>query len=249
MLTVPKNKDGTPFRAPSKIDEAFVLCVTSDAFPASAFLWKLLIWDPTQKENIIPMAISIFDLDVISFYLKDPFEILFYLKQRYLFASNTFTQSELAILAKHLKEGLYIEKWTMMMLDESIQMFITPHFLHAKWKLNNKNWEIIEEPFSSWKNEDFNNLISMMKASMEDGITDAILLLYSLSGSTRDQIFKAIAMLRDDLLKYPEKLYKSCFFPVDDKLIWVMCSRDLSKLTEKMEEISKIRKYWFKSSL
>jgi hypothetical protein len=49
-----------------------------------------------------------------------------------LFASNTFTQSELAILAKHLKEGLYIEKWTMMMLDESIQMFITPHFLHAK---------------------------------------------------------------------------------------------------------------------
>jgi hypothetical protein len=56
------------------------------------------------------MAISIFDLDVISFYLKDPFEILFYLKQRYLFASNTFTQSELAILAKHLKEGLYIEK-------------------------------------------------------------------------------------------------------------------------------------------
>lgn len=246
-FTFKNNSDNTSFTPPIKIDEAFVLCVTSEAFPASAFLGKLLCLDSTIEKDIIPMAISLFDLHLITFYLKDPYEFLFYLKQRYLFNDHIFAQSEIALLWKHLKEGLYTNEWEFHLIDEMYQMDITAHFLQQNWRLNFKNQKV-EPPFYDWKNNHFNELLSKIKSSTNENMTDAILFLYSLSWDSRNKIFEIIDILRLDLKKYSKKSYKSSFLPINDQTIWIMCARDISKEINTMKTIAQIRKYWFKSN-
>jgi len=240
-----ENADWSKFIPPCKIDEAFVLCVTSDNFPSSMMIWKLLAIDPVESD-VIPMVTSIFDLQVIAYYLRDPFEFLFYMKQRFLFSKHIISQSELAILWTHLRQGLHLEKDQWLYIDESMWNVISPHFLQAHGQLPES--EKVDHPRNPWKNSHFEKLVELLKTSGERWFTDAILLLYSLSSEASDQIFELIEDIKKNLRENPQKPFRSAFlsFKEDDAMIWVFCSRDVSILGEEMKNMLEIRKYWQK---
>ena len=94
-------EDGVPINLPSQVDEVYILCITGDHYPAviSQARTHLKIQDGDPH----PIMMSIFDLDVVSYYLRDRFELLYYLRQRSNHTEYFLADSEMALLGFHLK--------------------------------------------------------------------------------------------------------------------------------------------------
>ena len=124
-------KDGVPINLPSQVDEVYILCITGDHYPAviSQARTHLKIQDGDPH----PIMMSIFDLDVVSFYLKDWFELLYYLRQRSNHAQYFLADSEMALLGCHLNEKLFPEEdYTLERLDPSYAQLIDANFQVAQ---------------------------------------------------------------------------------------------------------------------
>ena len=96
-----------PISLPSQVDEVYILCITGDHYPAviSQARTHLKVQDGDPQ----PIMMSIFDLDVVCFYLRDRFELLYYLRQRSNHTKYFFADSEMTLLGCHLNEKLFPE--------------------------------------------------------------------------------------------------------------------------------------------
>ena len=70
-------EDGVPISLPSQVDEVYILCITGDHYPR-AFISQARTHLKIQHGNPHPIMMSIFDLDVVCYYLRDRFELLYY---------------------------------------------------------------------------------------------------------------------------------------------------------------------------
>ena len=82
------NAEGLPIHIDEAIDDAYIVCVTGDHYPAVTMQLKAFL--EKNDTDPYPIAISIFDLDIVSFYLNDPFELLYYLRQRSLMRLTSY---------------------------------------------------------------------------------------------------------------------------------------------------------------
>src|SRR5207302_1024058 len=74
------------------LDEAYLICVTADNYPGLIHqVDHFLTRKPGEPP---PIAISLFDLDVLTFYLKDPFDFVFYQRQRVATADYYIADNE-----------------------------------------------------------------------------------------------------------------------------------------------------------
>ena len=71
--------EGKEIHLSEKLDEAYLLCVTLDHYPAVTH--QVDVYLKRKQHEPVPIALSIFDLDVLAFYLNDPFEFAYYLRQ------------------------------------------------------------------------------------------------------------------------------------------------------------------------
>ncbi len=235
-----KNKDKSIFNKPDCIDEIFVVCLTSDVFPGSLILWKLFFnSDEVWESPIIP--ISLFDIEVLAHYLKDPFEFLFYIKQRTTFAKHILSGSELAILWTHLESGLYIEDEGLMYTTETCQNWLQAHFLYSKGKF--PPGITADLPISKWKNEHFFQLLRQLKETGNIWFTDAILFLYGMSGDCRDDIFEWSRTFLDEMRKIPTKKFKWGAMVFKKDVVAVLCANNLESLEEEMFIYGEAKKY------
>jgi hypothetical protein len=97
--------DGKELRLSETINEAYLLCVTLDHYPAVTHQTDVYL--KKHPEDPYPIALSVFDLDIIAFYLRDPFEFLYYLRQRIGLSDHFKADSEMTLLGFHLKHKLY----------------------------------------------------------------------------------------------------------------------------------------------
>ena len=73
-------KDGTELNFAEQINEVYLLCITIENYPALTHQVHILL---NRKENEpAPVVFSVFDLHLISFYLKDPYDFMYYISQR-----------------------------------------------------------------------------------------------------------------------------------------------------------------------
>ena len=171
------------------LDDAYIICLTGDHYPAiatqlHAFLGKRSV-DP------YPLAMSVFDLDILTFYLTDPFDFLYYLRQRSSFAEHFFADCEMALLGFHLKSKLYpFEHADIAWIDSSSAELIDSNFPIAKGF--RPGTEVAKKPFHYWRNKDFNQIVQALKNSGIPGFTDAIFFLFDLAGAGADNIIEHI---------------------------------------------------------
>ena len=64
------DENGNAVRLTEEINEVFILCVTGDHYPAVMSQARTLL--KKQDDDPFPILVSVFDLDIISFYLTDP---------------------------------------------------------------------------------------------------------------------------------------------------------------------------------
>lgn len=172
------------------IDDAYILCLTGDHYPAviaqmDAYLQK-------QETDPYPPSMSVFDLEILTFYLEDPFELLYYLRQRSTHSEHFITDSEMSFLAFHLSNKLYPdERSEATGISSGFAQLIDANFLAAKGQL--LKTEVADSLFHKWKNEEFDQLVEFVKTAGIPGFTDALFFLYDLSGAGADNLIKVIS--------------------------------------------------------
>lgn len=185
--------DGKELHLDERIDEAYILCVTLDHYPAVAhqveFYLQKAAGDP------FPIAISIFDLDILAFYLRDPFEFLYYLRQRISLYEHYKADNEMSLLGWHLKYKLFRKhEADLVMLDNSFAQLVDANFPVQRGSVPKTS--AADKLYTKWKNEAFQTLVDQIKATKEPGFTDAIFLLYDLAGNGADQLVAAIEIAK-----------------------------------------------------
>ena len=182
------NGDAIPIA--DNVDEAYILCITGDAYPAVITQARVLL--EKKETDPHPILLSIFDLDVIAYYLNDQYDLLYYLKQRSTHADYFMANSEMDLLGFHLKHKLFPDKdYDGTMLDGGYAQLIDASFITAKRNLPKGNES--ENLFHSWKNDAFDELIQQVQLSASrntDQVSTADLLffLYDLAGEGADKL-------------------------------------------------------------
>ena len=243
--------NGQEIRLDDTINDVYIICVTSDHYPAAMYQTKTFL----EKGHEDPAAITvgIFDLELLTYYLRDPFEFLYYLKQRSLLDDIYFGQSEIDLLAYHLKQKLSAPKDEKSgkpidgMLVQGMGGLIDAHFPSARGDV--PKTKAMEKLHSKWENSDFQEIINQLKASKQSGFTDAIFFLYDLAGGAADRFILAAKDLKAKCLR-EEKSLRMGVVSRDQKGFSYVCDyRDEGKLTEHLTEYCAVRKYQTKSDM
>ena len=200
--------EGNRVRLPTRIDHVYILCVTGDHYPAvipqaRTFLSK-------GDEDPHPILMSVFDLDVVSHYLQDRFDFLYYIRQRTNHVEHFFADSEMALLGFHLGHKLFPEDdYNGTMIDAGFSQLVDANFLVARG-----NWPdapAAQELFHTWKNPQFDALVHDIKraaARQPTGQTpeeDALFFLFDQAGKGADQLFSMVQRVKRATLRDGER--------------------------------------------
>ncbi len=176
--------DGRPLsQVEGAFDEVYILCVTGDHYPAVTT--QLNTYLRKNKSDPFPLAMSIFDLEIVTFYLRDPYDLLYYLRQRSNHATLFMSDSEMGFLAFHLRSNLFsTEDFDRIYIPQDIAQLIDAHFPVAKghWP----DTDAADRLFSEWRNEEYTRLVHEVKMSGHHEAADVIFLLYDMHGSEAD---------------------------------------------------------------
>lgn len=190
--------DGKELILSEQIDDAYILCLTLDHYPAVTQQVDVYL----KKEPIdpFPIAISMFDLDILTFYLSDPFEFLYYIHQRIKYYERFNADSEITLLAVHLKHKLQPHnEYDMESYDNSFTQLIDANFPALRGSFSKT--EVTQKLHSEWKNAEFKKLIDEVKSTGEPGFTDAIFFLYDIAGKRADKLVEIINQLKEKTAK------------------------------------------------
>lgn len=182
--------DGTIINPGEAIEEAYIVCVTASVYPAQ--LVQSMHYLKKQNDDPVPIAISLLDLDIITYYLQDPYDFLYYIQQRVALHDKIHAESEITLLGYHLKYRLYInpDEADKMYLDSSYGQLIDADILHrAGYADEPKEKDMLRmRP----DNELYSEIISEIKTISDPRITDIILFLSGLSEETIDEFMRLI---------------------------------------------------------
>lgn len=109
----------------SEIREVYSVCIVLDSYPAITAHTRLFF----AVNSRLPIAMSIFDLEVITTYLKSFDELFDYFKKRTLLSSYIAATGELSVLSHYLKNNLYkLKDSDMLYLDSDFAQYFDHHY-------------------------------------------------------------------------------------------------------------------------
>ena len=198
------DSEGNRVRLPKVIDEVYILCITGDHYPA--VIPQALTYLSKGDQDPHPVMMSVFDLDVVTHYLRDRFDFLYYIRQRSNHADYFLADNEMAMLGFHLRHKLYPDPdATSIMIDPGYCQLVDANFLVARG-----NWRDVpaaQKLFHTWRNPRFDDLVNEIKhissrqpdrrASPED----ALFFLFDQAGKGADQIFSTVLQLKRTTLR------------------------------------------------
>jgi hypothetical protein len=184
---------GKEIHLSESIDDVYILCVTLDHYPAVMHHADVLL--KKQPDDPFPVALSIFDLDVLAFYLTDPFEFAYYLRQRILLGGYFKADTEMSLLGFHLKHKLFKgDEADFAVVGSDFAQLVDANFPVLRGSV--PKTAAADKLRTEWKNEDFQDLVDQAKSTGEPRFTDAVFFLYDLAGKGADELIKTLKLLK-----------------------------------------------------
>ncbi len=232
--------DGKELILSEKIDDAYILCMTLDHYPSVTH--QIDVYLKKSVADPYPIAISTFDLDILTFYLKDPFEFLYYIRQRIKFHDRFKADCETTFLAVHLKYKLYPKSEAdMEAFDNGFAQLIDANFPALYGSV--PKTKATQKLYPEWKNEEFQKLIDQVKSSGNSGFTDAIFFLYDLAGKGADDLIGVIKKVKKASIDDSQLHDARLLYDKGKNGITVMVSDSIGELQKKLISHSIMCKY------
>lgn len=229
------------------LDDAYIICLTSENYPA--VINQINTYLKKRSKDPFPIAINVFDLDILSFYLNDPYQFLYYLRQRITLTNYFNAGNEMTFLAYHLRKKLFKDpKAGRIAITEDFAQLIDANFISLRGGY--PKTEAIEKLYNKWTNSDFFSLIDQIKLLHKPGLTDAVFFLYDLSGDSADKVIELIKNTKDSALKDNKTHDFSLIFDGGKSGITYICSsKDNIQSSKRLVSYCTLRKYKSNSDL
>lgn len=189
------NSDGTDFILPNHIDEVFMMVVTTENYPALTNQAYTML----KKDNSdnYPLALSIFDLELLTHYLSCPYEFLYYMRQRINFIDKFRAETEITYLGYHLTNKIdAFDAMDLVMLDNQFAALIDKNYHMHKLCVSIPD---TDDPIKNkWCDSDFEQLCNDIKSFSSENNAEVIFYLYDWDGKARTDLVK---MLRETKTK------------------------------------------------
>lgn len=184
---------GKPIDLSETIEDVYLICLTLDHYPALPHMIDGLL--KKRSSDPYPVAISVFELDVLATYLADPFEFLYYIRNRVKWADKITASSEMALLGLHLNEKLYLPVGADRVdVHDSFAQLVDANFPVIRGQQRPTTAANMLWP--RWRNHEFDLLVSQVRDVADTGFTDALFMLYDLHRDVADDLMKQIDEVR-----------------------------------------------------
>ncbi|MDO4868466.1 MAG: hypothetical protein Q4A23_02305 [bacterium] len=197
------DKSDKQITLPENIKHAYILCVSNEPYPAVMDQMRAFLMDVDQ---LPPMQLSLFDLDLMAEYFKDPYEFVFYIKQRLENHEDILSSNEIIHLAYHLRCGLFMPRNSdILVVDQSFGQLIDADYYHGK--MGTPKPKKKDSLFNPWQNREFKRLVDIIKQLDDPSVADIVFFLMTIPQEIVDDIMKYINMVNSQVKKDGSKLH------------------------------------------
>ena len=177
-----EDSHGQSIDLPEPIVDAYIVCLTLEPFRAATHMLPGLL--DKREEDPFPLSISMFDLDVMTDFLDDPFEFFYYVRNRVNGSDYFRAASEKALLGFHLDRNLLpMKAYAMMAVPEDWAHRLDGDFRALRG---------LQPPHPSgtcqpnwWKSELLDQVATLLKGSTSPESMDALFAWYDACGSAQ----------------------------------------------------------------
>lgn len=185
------DENGNKLTIPEYINDVYILCVTTENYPAIPYCSFVLLDKKDTNPN--PLFLSVFDLELLAHYLKKPYEFMYYIKQRTILMDYFWADEEIVFLGYHLLHKLWRDpKYHRKSLDTDFGSAIDRNYYPYKLGLQDKLSVETDGIANSWHNIEFEQLCTELISKNIPGAIDIIFALLDLDGVSRDNLLKYI---------------------------------------------------------
>lgn len=206
--------ENSQIELPKNINDFYIFCVTTEQFKTLNTRFEESIKIDSQLSSIPIIPISTFDLQVLTLYLYNPYDFLYYLHRRKEYLSKIILSEEINILIAFLENGLRkipVDKVIfgndfLDSLNEHFRPWPTKELIKKSYKWKRENKEQIISSIENWKYQTTNDLITCIYDNYE---ILTISVLQNLNRMNKERIFQ--------LLNRPQDLLSTLFL-LDKKI-------------------------------
>ncbi|WP_303918431.1 SEC-C domain-containing protein [Draconibacterium sediminis] len=183
------NSVGDKIQLSEDIEEVYILGVTTENYPTLphqtySFLEK-------EVDAPYPLILTVFDLELVLFYLNNPYDFSYYVRQRIDLMEYFNANEEIHFLAYHLINKLWKDpKLSFIQIDQSLGQLIDRNYYPLK--LGIETSAETDEIRNRWKNEDFEILCKQISEINSPKTTDIIFHLLDWSAPSRENLVNKI---------------------------------------------------------
>ncbi len=179
------NEHGNEIHLSENIDDVYIMGITTENYPSLTHQSHIMLVKEDQEPY--PIFLTVFDLELVTHYLNDPYDFLYYIRQRISYMDYFKADEEMTFLGYHLDRKLWKNpEAAMIALDKGFAQLIDRNYypLKAGLKISDEGDAIKNR----WRNEKFDQLCDQLKCSNEAKITDILFHLFDWSGDARDKL-------------------------------------------------------------
>lgn len=239
------DKDGKEITFSEGIDEIYIMGITTENYPSLTHQSYVML--DKKDDEPFPIFLTIFDLELLTHYLNDPYDFLYYIKQRTLLMDYFKADEEMVFLGYHLNQKLWkIPKSDGVAISTDFGQLVDRNYYPLKAGLEVLDGGDILK--NRWKNKDFDRLCNQLKTLDDPKITDIIFYLLDWSGEARDNLVHFIAQNKQKTLQ--DGKFHNFSLPPDDSysprvgVTYVSLNSDDSKeLRGRLLTLCQARKY------
>ena len=239
------NDSGKEIRLSENIDEVYIMGITTENYPSLTHQSHIML--EKKEDEPHPLFLTIFDLELIAHYLSDPYDFLYYIRQRTSLMDYFIADEELVFLGYHLERKLWrTSEYSMYNISNDFGKLIDRNYYPLKAGLVvSDEGDAIK---NRWKNESFDKLCNQLKSLNEPQITDVIFHLLDYSGETIENIMKYIVDLKQKTLR-DGKCHDFSMPPNENEMSRVgisyisLNSSDVGRLQKELLALCQVKKY------
>lgn len=192
------DENGNKITLSEGINEVYIMVITTENYPSLTHQAHIML--DKKEDDPFPIVLTVFDLELIIDYLNDPYDFLYYIKQRTLLMDYFRADEEIVYLGYHLDRKLWKSPNTnFFVIDSSYGQVIDRNYYPKKAGLDvSDEGDVIK---NRWKNEGFDNLCDRLKTLNEPKITDIIFHLLDRSGDARKNLVDYLIKTKKQTVK------------------------------------------------
>lgn len=238
------DESGNQVSLSESINEVYILSVTTENYPSLTHQASTLL--SKHPEDPYPLVLTVFDLELIAFYLQNPYDFLYYIRQRIDLMDHFKANEEMHFLGYHLLHKLYRDpRYDYVAIDNDLGQIIDQNYYPLKLGITPPKEK--DKLQSKWKNTDFELLCSEIVDLKFPKVTDIIFHLLDWSEDSIDNLIKHINQIRFQTLADGDTHNFSIMAGPNRSSFGITYiswhNHDLNSLSAQLEAHSKARKY------